>query len=383
LNRYNNLKSCAKLKIVMKNKYYVRRWLRLAALSLLFLISFPPAKAQPVARETMLRDLAHGVIATGYQSLAVKCQTLTNAVGQLAETPDQTSLDQARQAWIAAADAANQMRCFQIGPVADRQCVATFYYSRVSPHNTEVVLHSTNTVNQAFLEELGADVKGLFALEYLLFGQKAYPGIAANASSVLEMLTAQDSARRRTYLLAVACDVENKAAQLAKDWNAPGAQGAAAKFAAGGQASINQLVNQLAHALEEIGDRQINFALVLPAPLSGQVYRVERNPSGSSLSGVLAYLEGVEKFYGGAHGPGLADVVKEVNANLAGRIADQFTVAIAATRAIGEPLEQAAADKREAVQKAHAEVHALEILFKVDLASALGVTISFSSADGD
>ena len=50
---------------------------------------------------------------------------------------------------------------------------------------------------------------------------------------------------------------------------------------------------------------------------------------------------------------------------------------------IDEPLEKAVVDKRAAVQRAVDKVHALEILFKVDLAGALGVTITFTSGDGD
>jgi hypothetical protein len=40
-------------------------------------------------------------------------------------------------------------------------------------------------------------------------------------------------------------------------------------------------------------------------------------------------------------------------------------------------------DKRAALQNAVEQVHDLEILFKVDLASALGVTITFTSGDAD
>jgi predicted lipoprotein len=122
---------------------------------------------------------------------------------------------------------------------------------------------------------------------------------------------------------------------------------------------------------------------VLPKPLATQIYRIEATPSGASLQGAIASLEGIQKFYRGAGGLGLADVLKPVNAPLAKRIDEQFDATLAGIKAIGVPLDQAAADKREAVQTACDKVKALEILFKVDLASALGVTISFISGDGD
>jgi predicted lipoprotein len=43
----------------------------------------------------------------------------------------------------------------------------------------------------------------------------------------------------------------------------------------------------------------------------------------------------------------------------------------------------AVVDNRASVQNACEKAHVLEILLKVDVASALGVTLTFSSTDGD
>ena len=362
-----------------------RATLALLVLAALAALATPLFAADPkVSRETVLRDLARNVIAAGYDSLDAKCRALTHAVGELNQPPTSATLAQARAAWIAAADAAAAMRCFQTGPLASRESAATFYYGRVSPPFLEGALRATNALSPSLLDELSPNVKGLFGIQYLLFGHTGYPSMTpVPASAVLGMLSGPDSARRRSYLGALAEEVAVKAGQVAADWNTPGDSGAAAQFAAAGEASLNQVVNQLAQALEDLDQKHLNFVLVLPSPISRQQYRVERSPSGSSLSGVIASLEGVEKFYRGVHGPGLAALVQPLNPALGQRIADQFAAALAATRAIGEPLEQAVVDKREALQKAVDQVHALEILLKVDLASALGVTITFSSGDSD
>jgi predicted lipoprotein len=366
---------------------FLRPGMLLATLALLAgsgrTTSAQSAAPQTFTREAMLRDIAVKIIAPGCENLAAKCRDLTNAIGQLAKAPDQISLEQARQAWRAVASAANQQRCFQAGPMTDRDCATTFYCPRVSPPGIERVLQSSNLLTQAFLAQIGSGVKGVFALEYLLFGQNGFPGMATSGPSVLELLSAKDSSRRRTYMLALACDLEAKASQLAQDLASPGDQGASAKFVAGGSKSVDVLVNQLAHALEDAQQAQLHFVLVLPRPLSGQLYRIEASPSGTSLRGVVDYLEGTQRFYLGAGGLGLADALKPVNAPLAKRIEESFAAAIAATKAIGEPLDQAVMDRPEAIQNACDKVHALEILFKVDLASALGVTIFFTSGDGD
>src|SRR6185437_3268311 len=249
-----------------------------------------------------------------------------------------------------------------------------FYYARITPAAIEGQIQASNVIDEASVADLGGNAKGLFALEYLLFGHRAQPGAPEmKADRAKELLLDANSARRREFLLALARDIDFKAAQLARDWSATGGQDAGPKFAAGGQASINLLVNQLAHFIEDVGQSHLNFVLVLPKPLSQQIYRIEASPSGASQQGAVASMEGIQKFYRGGGGLGLADVVKQVNAPLAGRIDKQFDAALAAIQAIGEPLDQAAADKRDAVQNAADKVKALEILFKVDLASALGV----------
>jgi hypothetical protein len=342
------------------------------------------ARGQAVTRESVLQSLAQDVLAAGYSDLATNCQALTNAVASLACLPDQSTLDKARHAWAAAAASANRVRWIQFGPIVDREWAADFYYSRISPPAIEGWIQSSNAVDLNAIAGLAGDAKGLFGLEYLLFGHKGYPGIdAPNAARALELLSGKDSQRRRQYLLSAACELEHKATRLAEDWAASGNHGTAGKFVAGGQASVNLLVNHLAHAIEDVGANHLHFDLALPFPVVRQLYRIEGGASGASLANVLAYLEGAEGIYKGASGPGLAQILKQVNAPLADRVQQQFDAAVDATKQIGEPLDQAVVDKRAAIENAVDKTHALELLVKVDLASALGVTITFTSGDGD
>jgi predicted lipoprotein len=80
---------------------------------------------------------------------------------------------------------------------------------------------------------------------------------------------------------------------------------------------------------------------------------------------------------------GLRDAVKLVNPGLETRLAEHMQAAISATRAIGAPLEQAVVNNRPALENAYEKTRALEILLKVDVVSALGVTLTFGSNDGD
>jgi predicted lipoprotein len=368
----------------------ILRWHRrhnfseLIVLALGLIIASQSAYSETVDREAALRDITHNVIVAGFQDLASKCQNFSNNIARLVSKPDETAVEQARQSWVAMFEAANRMRCFQTGPIITREYAATFYYVRVTPGGIESEIQSSNTFDAAYAAALGGNLKGVFTLEYLLFGHTGFPGAPElNAVRAKELLVAPTSGRRREFLLALTRDVALKATQLASDWSATGEQDAGPKFAASGQASINTVVNQLAHAIEDFNQTRLNFALFLPKPLNTQIYRIEASPSGASLQGAVASMEGMQTFYRGANGQGLQDVLKQVNAPLAKKIDEQFEATLAAIKAIGEPLDKAVTDQRDAIQNACDKVKALEILFKVDLASALGVTITFVSGDGD
>lgn len=371
------------------NRFYFRRWSVFAALTISLFVMVCCLHAQSGAdeknfsREAMVRALAQNVIAPGYATLAANSRALADSVERLKTSQEQAELDRAREAWNATLLSAELLRSFQTGPIADRESSSTFYYWQAIPSRIdEVINDQSHTIDQTLLDNAGATVKGLFAMEYLLFDRQAgRPGEPAESARALDLLSA--SPQRRAYLAAVARDVANQAAKISADWAAPDAKSEVKKFAADGQASVNLLVNQLTQSIETILENNLRFVLNLPAPIDRQLNRIKGSRSGSSLKGVIAALEGVEKFYRGENGPGLRDSLKRINATLATRVQDKLTAAIAAAREIGLPLERAAVDKRDALQNAMNLTYELEILFKVDLASALGVTITFTSGDGD
>lgn len=332
-------------------------------------------------RERMLENLGSNVLASGWGEISARCRELTNCLGQLVDAPNQLTLEKSRAAWLAAAQASARMRCFQSGPIAERDWTSTFNYWKVLPDRIQGVLHSSsNTVDQAFLDNLGCETKGLFAIECLLCQQAS---TNQNSPLILAALTGQNRERARSYLLALGRELASQATVIANDWNSIDASGAHTKFVRAGQQSVNLLVNQLAACLEDVSENHLHFVLVLPNPISRQLYRVERSRSGTSLEGVLATLEGAQRLFQGGGGLGLRDAVKQVNPELEKRIADQFDATISCIKALGAPLEQVVVKNRPALENAYEKARALEVPIKVDVVSALGVTLTFSSSDGD
>jgi predicted lipoprotein len=373
----------------MKNHYPFHLWrpfIRLALLLLAGAFAFAsPATAASVSKDALLSDMVRKVIRPDYEVLAAKSQALTAAIEQLTNAPTPDSLAQARAAWLATVLAARQIQWLQTGPIADREYLATFYYSKVLPHRIEDVLNSSGPLDAAYLNELGAATKGLFALEYVLFESrpesraKDAPPPEANPKNLPDTQVL----RRCQFLLALANDVQKKTDQVAADWAGTNQADVGRKFVAGGQETLNSLVNQLAQNLETIAESRINLALQLPAPVMRQLNRIEGARSRTSLTQLVASLRGTYQIYRGSEGLGLDDYLRALNPALETRIEQQFQKAITALQAVESPIEEAVGDRKEFVQRAYEAIRDLEILFKVDLASALGVTIMFNSNDGD
>ena len=135
--------------------------------------------------------------------------------------------------------------------------------------------------------------------------------------------------------------------------------------------------------VEQVAEQRINFVLELPNPIARQLNRIEGSPSGTSQQTAAALLQGIQKLYRETDGGGLEVYVKHLNAPLAGRLKGELETSVAAIQAIGAPLEQVVPSDRAPVQNAYEKTRALEVLCKADLASALGVTLTFNSSDGD
>ena len=373
----------------MKKQSSLRNWRLATGLALLVSagvsVVIQSAPTESTTKDAVLQSIVRNVIAPGYQELAVKCGALRGAVEGLVKAPTQESLDAARKAWIAALLAARRIQWLQSGPIADREYLASFYYGKVLAVRMDELLKSSRAIDDSYLREMGPNARGMFALEYLLFDRKSGIPDQKNPipSRILELFSDARAPRRGEYVLVLAQDLETKAGELARDWTAEGDSSAAARFTAAGQASLNRTVNEVAALIEQISEQRISFVLHLPQPVSRQLERIEGSTSGTSQQSSAALLQGLQNLYLGGDGGGLRSYVNHLNAPLAERVQRELETAIATVEAIGVPLEQAVAAQSGPAEKAYAKTKALEVLCKTDLASALGITITVSSNDGD
>jgi uncharacterized protein len=341
--------------------------------------------AEKFTSPAMLESMARHCIMPGLNLLAAGAAKLSRATQELEKTPDAKSLDKVQQAWRDLHLDFRRNRMLTRGPIGNSTSWAAMFFD-VSPSAVENAIRKPDPINADFLAVLGASAKGFYAIEYLIFDALHGKGTIVGKANGVEQLNAKlllegpTADRRRLFVRAIALDLEQRLRAIASEAGAPGFS---SKFSDGGKDAVDLMANQIIDGIE--GGLVIPLIKYMTQLDAGRLRydMIDGVNSGTSLSGISAAFDGVYRYYLGGDGLGIQDYVREVNPGLEKRMEQQFKTTAASLAKIKAPLEQAVLNDRPAVDQFIAEARKLERLCKVDVASALGITIMFATNDGD
>lgn len=337
-------------------------------------------------RQGMLQNLATNVVLPAFTEFAAKTDSLVAQAGSFGQQPTATGLAATQALWLRTALAYKRCEAYQFGPLQAQQLAAQLDFWPTRPANTEALLAANATIDQTLLAQQGVSVKGLAALEYALYHDGSDAALARFG-------TAADATKRRAYLLAVAQDLSAKAHQVRDAWQ----NGYATTYAQQDELDINGSVNQTANQLIILIEFLKNTAVGVPAgKKDGTVHadQVEAYESGTSTAHLLSDLTSVERLLTGAGpagstGPGLNALLDHLGAQsgsqpLSAAILAQLADCRAKASALnGMPLTQAVQQNPAGATALYDSLKKLLVLTKVDMVSAVGVTLTFSDNDGD
>jgi predicted lipoprotein len=318
--------------------------------------------------------LPQGVLLPDMKVIEQSSGALDEATARFSKAPSEATLLEARTAFRTALVRWKHGSWFLKGPPFESGSLlrATFWPARATA--IDELIAAPGAVDDAHIDELAVDLKGLYALEYLLFG------VDKVDSSVPPRFSGEHADRARRWTSGLAANVRklSHVAASTLDDGAPFLRG----LGGDSQASINYLVNQMARTVEDVA-RKLRNLLDLAARTHLKPRDVEGWPSGTSTEILATLLQGTEALYVGAGARSLAELVKPVAPAMEPRIRAAFSDARRALQELAEPVEVAVLDRHPAVERAAQAAKSLEVRLKVDLASALGVTLTFTSTDGD
>ncbi len=320
----------------------------------------------------MLTALVTELSLSDMTALNTECQRMGAEFERLKRAPSPAQLARAKQQWTAALLAWKRCQVFRTVPVVNTNALLRAVFWPVRPVAIDGVLKSSRKIDAALIEELGVDVKGMYALEVLLFGR--------SDAELLVALAEPAGAREAELILALAQNV-SAYAHAAKAALKDG-KSVASTFAQSGKDSMNQLVNAQIASLEGVVMR---MQVVAERQALGTLKQADMEGGLSRISDQIALnqLTAVQRVYLGEHARGLGALVAAVSPSIHAHLQTLFLDTIGAVRALKGPLERAAGERPEVLEHAIVAVRMLEVAYKTELAGALGVTLELVAGDGD
>ncbi len=340
------------------------------------------ATATPPSTGQVLAGLLDGQ----WRELGARTTDLAGALDQLCRAPGPASLAAGRAAWQEARRAWLEAQLYEMGGMTRQHLKAQLAWWPVNGERVHALIAGPQALDAAFLLRQGSTVKGLYAVETLLWPT------AGDDTALLAELQAQP---RRCAYLAAAGGAMAEAWRLADEvWGSPATP--LAEFP-DQQAALNALVNRLVFVSQEL-DGTLGKAL---GKRSGGQIRPDELPgrlSQGTVRGLLDGLCGIRTVWEGrraapcadaapAEGPpapgSLASLTAARSPEAAAGVGKALAEAAAAVEALPEPVEDLLAENPAQVEATFQTLKALQRTLATQLVGALGVNLTFNANDGD
>jgi putative iron-regulated protein len=340
-------------------------------------------------RRVALGGATEQVILPTYADLRARSADLASLLDELSSTPQTADLAATRQAYLDARVPLEEALAFGFGPSVELHSPAVLDQSPIDTAKIDAELTSESELTPEHLRSLGANKRGLHAIEYLLF--------PADDAQLETALLGNDVAgeRRRLFASVAGQLVADGADALWAAWD-PESGGYSRRFSEPGapdsvssnvQAGLDTLLNETVVLSEVVANVKLGKPLGETTGASIDPAAQESERAGASLSDMLANLRGMRNIYFGARDgaaePSLSTLVhaKSPSADVHARAA--LADAEASLRAIPEPFTQALSDSPETVRAAYGSLKTLKRVLATEVLSSLGASLKFSDNDGD
>lgn len=357
--------------------------MRLLLAIVVALVAMPVAAQEPTLTAQDVVSLAiTEAIRPGFAHYGEATASLQRDVGGLCDAPSEAGLETARGQFKSTVVAWSRVELYRLGPLmaGNRNDKILFWPDRksIALKQVQAILAEPDldAAEPVKLAGKSVAVQGLGALEFVLFGTGA------------EQLARAEGEFRCRYALAIATLLGDTAAQLSAEWNDP--EGISKRLLAPSEADpdyrsfrevAEALTGVLAHGTEAIRDQRLLPFLgrdgAAPKPKSALFWR-----SGMTVPSIGGNFEGLRALLEKSR---IAEATAAENLWVGNSASFEFGNAERAGKLITAPVDAALADPRQkqALDYLVIVTQSLDSILGESLAAALGLSVGFSSLDGD
>ncbi|MCS7003731.1 MAG: imelysin family protein [Cytophagales bacterium] len=345
-------------------------------------------------RREWLKYTAEKIILPSFEKVELAVDTLVNKVNYFADNPTISTLAQAQAAWKNAI--LRWMLCtpFNFGPGEflgnPLESIINTFPVRIEGNATQPGIENLIRNNQFSIIDNPNDTKGFQALDYLLFDS------LDRQEEVVARYTTQSYANaRKQFLKSIAQEIKVRIERVHRDWKSFYAK----DFASSGSTSAGSPTSLYFNAFAASFERIKNFKILFPAGMGAGLNigslrpeLVEARFSGFSHELVLEHTKTIERlWYGkdlnGVDGLGYEEYLKSIAtpdaieaANRTKALFNEFYDALSKVPKTRWNASVLTSNEFNALANKSREMQAY---MKARIASATGISITYSSGDGD
>jgi predicted lipoprotein len=339
------------------------------------------------AAASLLADLGRVVAVPAHAELESAAAALRDALWALRDSPTAATLATAHEAFRAARRRYKRCDPLLVGTLEREGYAAALDFVPASEERVEAaVAGASDAPTIADIDALGANQKGFGALEILLFDAEA-----GDAQVLSRLTSAESGLRRRRFAAALGEHLAQTTARLRAAWSSLAGEvalaGRGSSVFASQQAALLALLTRVTSSIETAEDQGLARPLGkrtggVPQPDAEVARR-----SDETLAGLVEVVAGARDAlfcrHDGSSGHSVAELLGSRDPALASRLEERFNAALAGLAAIPFPLRVSLTTATAAVESAFERLVELVRTLATEVASALGLTLGFTSNDGD
>jgi uncharacterized protein len=329
-------------------------------------------------RKPMLENYADKLIIPSFTQLQQNINALKTASDNFVQQSDIANLTALQNAWTEAVKSFQYCNSYNFGPA--ETTTGTFTENIATFPADETEIEQFIVAEDYSLNNFSRDTRGFFGIEYLIFGNDA-----------LNNFSGTEGGKRKLYLSAIVNDLKTKTDNVVTGWstyrntfvNATGTD-------AGSSASL--LFNSFLIGFEFSKNYKLGLPLGLRAgQTTSEPTKTEAYYSGVSSELIKLNFENIKQIYfgndiDGHEGKGFDDYLKAVTGG--SELVDETTVQMNAIKTAIEnipsgKLSDLIVSNPQPANTAYLEMQKLTRYIKSDMSSLLGISITYSSGDGD
>lgn len=338
-------------------------------------------------KEAMLTSWADNLIIPAFNDYQEKATALHTSAVAFTENPTTETLAQLRTDWLTAYKTYQHVGIFDIGKATDLHLLEATNTYPTNADNIETNI-ADGDYNLSFQAQFAS--QGFPALDYMLYG------VAETDTDILATYTTNaNAAGYKQYLTDLTAKLTTVADAIVSDWN----NGYRETFINNSN-SVTGSLNQTANNFVKNFEKDVRAPKVgIPAGIfsNGTLFpdKVEAYYSNSVSKVLLTEAINASKaFFNGytygttTSGPGLKGYLDAVGAKSGGQdlsaiINNQYSTVLSATNALSNSLSQQVATDNSVMLSVYDALQQNVVYLKVDMISALSLTIDYVDGDGD